>query len=134
MREHQDRPGRDAATRLCRARYLPAETQEHGLAFTDSRPAVQVATALPDARRGAGPSSVVGARLDGTDLFDAAVQPMQEQLSGSRGMSEGAQVLDGVAQLVVGVELLPAVAAGPPPVGQLDHAEMPRHSRQRGRR
>jgi hypothetical protein len=59
---------------------------------------------------------------------------MQEQLSGSRGKSEGAQVLDRVVQLVVCVELLSAVAAGPPPVGPLDHAEVPCHSRQRGRR
>src|SRR5690348_15325430 len=57
---------------------------------------------------------------------------MEEQLSGPSGVGAGAHVLDGVAQLGMRVVLLPAVATGPTPVGQLDYPEEPRHLREPG--
>jgi hypothetical protein len=47
------------------------------------------------------------------DSFYAAIEPMEEQLSGPSGAGAGAHVLDGVAQLGMRVVLLPAVATGP---------------------
>ena len=62
-------------------------------------------------------------------MFDAAVEAVDEQFGRCGRRGEVAKVVQGLAQLGVRVEDMPAMAAGPPAVGELDCPEKPAHGR-----